>query len=114
MNWIHLKNEQQIDDIKSKRFEQFIVIFNHNTRCSIFIMVKNRLERENPTEKILFCYLDLLKFRSLSNSLSTTFSVHHESPQIILIQNGAYNYDESHKSIIMDETIKQNTKFYYQ
>lgn len=114
MKWINLETEEQIEEIKSKSWEQPIVIFKHSTRCSISNMAKNRLERETSPENILFYYLDLLKHRNISNLISSVFSVHHESPQIILVKNGECVYDESHNGINMDEIIEQTAKFYHQ
>lgn len=107
MNWINLENEQQIEDISTKSFNQPIVIFKHSTRCSISNMAKNRLERETPPENVLFYYLDLLKHREISNLIATSFSVHHESPQVLLIKNGDCIFDESHNGISMDEITTQ-------
>lgn len=112
MNWILLENENQIEDIKSQSFEHPIVIFKHSTRCSISSMAKNRLERDTEPDKISFYYLDLLKHRNVSNLVADIFSVHHESPQIILVKNGECVYEESHNGINMDEIKDQINKLY--
>lgn len=39
-------------------------------------------------DKFRFYYLDLLAHRDISNEIAKIFSVRHESPQLILIQNG--------------------------
>ena len=54
-----------------------------------------------------FYYLDLIRYRSISNRISELFDVHHESPQILLIKNGECTYDESHLSISIDEVKQQ-------
>jgi len=68
-------------------------------------MIKTRLEKETFPESIDFFYLDLLKYRNLSNKLAEDFNVHHESPQVLLIKNGDCIYEESHNGIRMEEIL---------
>lgn len=107
MNWILLTEEEQLSDIKEKSKQQPVVIFKHSTRCSISAMAKSRLEREEPAANTLFYYLDLIRYRSVSNKIAEDFSVHHESPQILLIKNGECTYDESHNGISMQDIAEQ-------
>ncbi len=107
MNWIELNQENQLESIKELSKQQPVVIFKHSTRCSISMMAKNRLERSNAPEGVVFYYLDLLNYRPISNLIAETFEVHHESPQLLLIKNGACIYEESHNGIDMDELQSQ-------
>ncbi|HRO41547.1 MAG TPA: bacillithiol system redox-active protein YtxJ [Flavipsychrobacter sp.] len=107
MNWELLNEEAQLEKIMQQSFQQPVVIFKHSTRCSISSMAKNRLERVSQPENIKFYYLDLLRFRSVSNKIAELFQVYHESPQVLLIKNGACVYDESHSGIEMQEIIAQ-------
>jgi bacillithiol system protein YtxJ len=107
MNWIELTSEDQLNVIFEKSKEKPQVIFKHSTRCSISAMAKGRLERSLAPENADFYFLDLIAHRNLSNKISTTFQVFHESPQILLIRNGECTYDESHGSISMDEIAEQ-------
>jgi bacillithiol system protein YtxJ len=107
MNWHPLTEESQLDTIVKQSFQQPIVIFKHSTRCSISAMAKNRLERVEQPENIPFYYLDLIRYRSLSNKIAEMFEVHHESPQVLLIKNGECVYDESHSGIDMTEIVEQ-------
>ncbi|MGC8020649.1 monothiol bacilliredoxin BrxC family protein [Salmonella enterica] len=43
----------------------------------------------------------------MSNEVAEMFSVHHESPQVLLIKNGECIYDESHQGITMSEIEEQ-------
>ena len=107
MNWISLNDQQQLDQIKELSKTRPQVIFKHSTRCSVSTMAKNRLERNVQPEQSDFYYLDLLKFRSLSDQVATDFAVFHESPQVLLIRNTECVYDESHNGIQMDEIVEQ-------
>jgi bacillithiol system protein YtxJ len=105
MNWIDLQTETQLEEIREKSTDRPQLIFKHSTRCSTSMLVKNRLERSGQPDAIDFYYLDLIRFRPVSNKVADTFRVHHESPQILLIRNGQCVYDESHMGITMNDII---------
>ena len=107
MNWIALTEEKQLQDINEQSSKQPVVIFKHSTRCSISSMAKSRLERENAPENALFYYLDLIKFRNISNKVAADYAVHHESPQVLLIKNGECVYEETHNGINMPDIAEQ-------
>ena len=58
-------------------------------------------------EHIDFHYLDLLAHRSLSNKIADDLNVYHESPQVLLLQNGECVFDESHQVIRMQDIIAE-------
>ncbi len=107
MDWIDLHNDLQLQRIKELSKTRGQVIFKHSTRCSISSMAKGRLERNEKPDATDFYYLDLIKYRSLSNKIAADFSVHHESPQVLLIKNMECVYEESHSGINMDEIAAQ-------
>ena len=107
MNWLPLTSLSQLDLLIEKSKSQPIAIFKHSTRCSISSMAKSRLEREEASAGIEFYYLDLLAHRDISNAIAEKFSVHHESPQIILLKDGECVYDESHSGITMQDINEQ-------
>lgn len=107
MNWIALTNEEQLQQIILNSNKKPQLIFKHSTRCSISSMAKNRLERSKQPGEVDFYFLDLIKYRTLSNRISENFSVYHQSPQVLLIKNGECIYDESHSGIEMEEIVDQ-------
>jgi bacillithiol system protein YtxJ len=66
-------------------------------------MAKMRLESDWNLDEIPTYYLDIKQFRKLSDSISETLEIHHESPQILLIRNGQCTYDASHFDISVEE-----------
>ncbi len=97
----------QLEEIKEKSKIKPQVIFKHSTRCAISNMAKNRLERSEAPSDVDFYYLDLISHRNISNKLSEDFDVWHESPQVLIIVNGACVYDESHTAIRMDDIAER-------
>jgi bacillithiol system protein YtxJ len=107
MNWIDLNRADQLSEIKELSRTRPQVIFKHSTRCATSSMAKNRLERDEQPETCDFYFLDLIRYRSLSNKIAEDFAVSHESPQILLIKNTECVYEESHSGIRMDEIAEQ-------
>ena len=109
MNWIPLQSESQLQEIIDKSTETPQVIFKHSTRCGVSSMVKNRLEKSEQPENVDFHYLDLIKFRDLSNQISRNFNIRHESPQVIIVKDGRPIYEENHSAIYMDDIIENSS-----
>ena len=103
MDWINLNTPDQINKIKANT--GFSVIFKHSTRCSVSLMAKRNFELdwELIPEKTPLYFLDLISYRDISNLIAETFQVHHESPQVLLIKDGACILDASHSDISADE-----------
>lgn len=106
MQWIHLTDESQLEQIISKSQFKPQVIFKHSTRCSISSVALQRLQRAQVQADIDFYYLDLIANRKLSNKVADVCKVHHESPQVLLIKEGNCIFDESHLSISIDDILQ--------
>jgi len=64
-------------------------------------MAKRSFEMEMdaiPSQVSLY-FLDLIRFREISNAIAEKFQVHHESPQIILVDAGKVIFHTSHGQI---------------
>ncbi len=109
MQWQSLTKSEQIEQIKEESKNQPVVIFKHSTSCSISGTAKSRLERQWPTadlQNVKPYYLDLLSYRSISGQVAEVFGVRHESPQLLLIKDGACQYHGSHLGISLPEVKK--------
>ncbi|MBE7175845.1 MAG: bacillithiol system redox-active protein YtxJ [Mucilaginibacter polytrichastri] len=109
MNWNSLQDEHQIDDIRQQ--PGYSLIFKHSTRCSVSMMAKRKLEHEadDLPEEITPYFLDLIRYRNVSNKIADDFHVHHESPQLLLIKDGECILDQSHGQISVDEVLEMIT-----
>ncbi len=106
-NWTPLNQKEQIEDIKKKSELKTQIIFKHSTRCSISSSALGRMERANFNDfsGADFYYLDLIQYRDISNSIASEFSVHHESPQVLIIKKGECIADYSHFEIRPDTIL---------
>lgn len=107
--WLELTAEDQLDDLINQSTERAVLLFKHSTRCSISSMAKKRLESnwDLSEEDIIPVYLDLIRYRPVSNLIAERFDVIHESPQILILKNGRQVYNASHEQISVD-AIKSN------
>jgi bacillithiol system protein YtxJ len=105
MNWTSLESADQLNAIKHQ--QGYCAIFKHSTRCAISSMVKKRFELDwdkLPGDLKLY-FLDLIKYRDLSNQIVNDFFVYHESPQLLLIKDGECVLDLSHGEISVEEAL---------
>ena len=112
MTWNPLTAASEIDAIIERSHQVPCVILKHSTRCSISFMALHRLEatwKFSPTQLEPF-FLDLIRYRNISDEIASRFEVFHESPQILLIRNGDCILDASHLDISVDE-IKEVLAF---
>ena len=106
MNWIHLTDERQLEQIINNSKERPQVIFKHSTRCSISGVALQRLQRADKPAEVDFYFLDLISYRNISTKVAQLFKVQHESPQVLVIRDGQSVYDESHLGISMNEIVE--------
>ncbi len=100
-----MESSDGLQDIIATSSSKPQVIFKHSTTCPISSMAKMRLESKIDQVKIDtdFHFLDLLRYRSISNQIAEELSVHHESPQLIILKDGEVIYDASHFDISVEE-----------
>ena len=102
MNWIPLTKKEQLLIIEEASYQQPVMIFKHSTICSTSALVLDRLERQWQGDEmggLTSYFLDLLKYRSISNQISIDFNLRHESPQLLLVKLGRVTYHDSHFGI---------------
>ena len=107
MNWINLTEENQLNELILQSNTNPQAIFKHSTRCNVSSVALQRLKASKEKAAVDIYYLDLLKYRTLSDKVAEIFKEHHESPQLLLIKNGECVYTESHLGITMKDLLQQ-------
>ena len=99
--WKSLESEDDLQKAIEKSLEKKVVLFKHSTRCYISKMVLKNFETEvsNSDIDVDYYFLDLIAHRDLSNKISADFGITHQSPQMIVLENGKVVKDASHQSI---------------
>ena len=103
MQWIPLTTEAQLEEIVQLSETKPTLIFKHSTRCSISSTALSRLERAWDAEESPAYYLDLIAYRPISGAIAEKFDIEHQSPQVLVIDQGKCSYSATHWDIAMDE-----------
>lgn len=110
MNWNHITSLNDLHNIDTVSALQPVVIFKHSTRCSISVAALDRVQRKWESAKgakMEWYFLDLIKFREISNEIAARYNVRHESPQVLVIKKGECVYHESHYGVQYQEIVEQ-------
>ena len=101
INWLPIKNLTQVAELEKISHKTPIGIFKHSTRCSISTTVLKRFEQNFPKEtELTMFYIDLLNYREVSSEVGYKFQVMHQSPQLILVNQGKVIAHASHYDIL--------------
>ena len=92
-----LTDEASLETLIAESHAVPVLIFKHSTRCSISSMALNRMESYHPS--LRYHIVDVIANRPLSNKIAACFSVHHESPQLLIVHKGECIYEVSHLEI---------------
>lgn len=107
-DWITMDSLQQINEIADNSEGQSVLIFKHSTRCSVSRMALKQFENEFKGAQDIDCYfLDLIKYRAISDEIAHKFSVTHQSPQVLIIKSGTCTYNVSHSDIVAASIIEK-------
>lgn len=102
MKWQRIESFNDLEIIKETSREKPVLIFKHSTKCGISSFVLKNFEKSFKDVESFngqMFYLDLLNYRDISNQIAESFDVVHESPQIIIINDGLASFHASHQSI---------------
>ena len=99
--WQDLNQETQIKEISEASFKKPQLIFKHSTTCGISAHAQHRLATATRElgEAADLHYLDLLRYRPISNKVAADLGVPHQSPQVIVLKEGKVVHSSSHFSI---------------
>ena len=99
--WNYIKSEADVEKAYEESHGKKDVIFKQSTRCFISKTVLKNFEKEvsNSDKDASYYFLDLLANRSISNKIADDLDVEHQSPQLIVLQDGKAVKNASHHSI---------------
>ena len=103
MKWNQLESTEQWEAVIAASAQRPQIVFKHSTRCSVSKVAQTRLEGSQLPENGDYHFLDLIRFRDISNRIAADLKVTHESPQILIIRNGVCTFHESHLGITAKE-----------
>jgi bacillithiol system protein YtxJ len=99
-NRIDLIDEVQLDVLIERSSMEPILIFKHSTCCGTSFMVLKRFESEIAKLDKPYYFLDISKYRALSNLIEEKFQIRHESPQLLVLKNKKVVAHGSHSGVL--------------
>ncbi|MES2680959.1 MAG: bacillithiol system redox-active protein YtxJ [Bacteroidota bacterium] len=109
MNWNPLSHLAELNKLDEESALQPVLILKHSSACSISAMALGRLERKwlpGDHQKLKPFFLDLIRYRNISNEIASRYQLRHESPQVLIISNGKCVYSASHMEISYEEIMQ--------
>lgn len=83
-----------------------VVLYKHSTRCNISDDALRLLETEGAkVEMPRSYYLDLIRYREVSNAIEERLGVRHQSPQVLVVFRGQVLYHKSHWRISIEAIL---------
>ncbi|WP_426474320.1 bacillithiol system redox-active protein YtxJ [Chryseobacterium balustinum] len=106
--WKTIKSEEDLEKAIKQSYENRVAVFKHSTNCFISKTVLKNFEKEienSDEQNVSFYFLDLLAFRPISNKIAEDFGIRHESPQLIVIEDGKAINNASHQDISLSQIV---------
>lgn len=101
--WKYIESEADLEKAIEESSVRKVALFKHSTRCFISKTVLKNFEKEVGESEldVSYYFLDLIEYRNISNKIENIFGVVHQSPQLIVLENGKVVNDASHQGISM-------------
>jgi bacillithiol system protein YtxJ len=111
-NKIQFEHPQTLEDVAGLlALKTPVFIYKHSTRCSVSLFAMRRLNMVDVQPGETWVYIDVVMQRNLSLALAEEVGVRHESPQLILLNNGKVAAHASH-SRVTEDTVEEWRKAY--
>ena len=101
-NFIKLDSVEKLENLIRDSHENPVVLFKHSTTCPISSSVYQEISQFNGDVNLVV----VQSARDISSAIAEKTGVRHESPQAIILKNGAAVYHASHFDVTADEVTK--------
>lgn len=75
------------------------VIYKHSPSCSLCFWSVTEVRSFAEAEGVTVHLVDVLAQRALSQAIASQFGVRHESPQVLIIEDGRVTWHGSHRAL---------------
>lgn len=85
------------------------IIYKHSYSCGTSIFAKTRVEqtfKNDLPENVHFYFVDVRTHRPVSNAIAEKSGIMHESPQLIIINEGKVLWHGSHNQVTSEPISK--------
>lgn len=78
------------------------IIYKHSPTCSLCGWSNYKLGQLAEQDGLTLELVDVFKDRTLSDAIEAKFGVRHESPQVLIIDDGEVTWHASHRGVAPD------------
>lgn len=97
-----LTSESEWADVLKQSEEAPVLIFKHSSACPVSAKAHVQMEELAETDEVSIHKVVVQDHRSVSDAIEEDLSVRHETPQAIVVHNGASVFDTSHFDVTAD------------
>jgi len=108
MTWKTVTSEADVQELFNAG--EYSLIYKHSPRCMTSLMAYRNMKSGSEADySIPFHIVDVIQNREISGLIAKTFSVKHESPQVLIVKDGECVFNISHESIVLADIVKKIT-----
>jgi bacillithiol system protein YtxJ len=107
-HFTRVSDVQALDDLIEQSKKQPVVIFKHSTTCPISASAFRNMSNFNGDVNLV----EVQSARELSREIERRTGVRHESPQVIVLNNGQVVWDASHWKVRADSVAEALKKLH--
>lgn len=78
------------------------IIYKHSPTCSLCWTSIREVQRVADEDDLNILQVNVFTQRAISDAIASHFSVRHESPQILILEDGALVWHASHRAVTAD------------
>lgn len=106
--WNNITEPDQVYDLLDKSYQRPQLIYKHSHRCSVCFVARGNLEKsaDDIQNHADMHFLNVVHNRKSSDCIASELDVRHESPQVILVDEGEVIFHASHGSIDGDKILQ--------
>ena len=107
-DWNILTDKAEVPEVIGASKQQAQIVYKHSFSCGICHMAKDEIEKnyEAISAEADMNFVDVKESRPVSNTLAEQTGVRHESPQVLIIEDGEVIWHASHHSIKADAVLE--------
>ena len=99
---------QELSEVLKESCQRKIILFKHSTTCPISARAWGEVQNyiRESSDEVLVVMIKVIEARPVSNLVTETLGVQHQSPQLLLLENNQVLWHVSHQQITQDRIKK--------
>jgi len=98
---------EELHEVLEKSSQQPVVLYKHSNTCASSLFSKREIEAVSEAYDGPVYEIVVQRARAVSNEISRTFNIRHETPQVVVVVNGEATYHNSHGGIGRETILRE-------